>query len=337
MIFSPLKCIGISYKKTDVSIRSKFALNESAISNRYSNSSLPHFFIISTCNRTEIYSFDQSEDELLKLLVGDGDLELFKREAYYISDRDCFEHLVKVASGMDSQLLGDYEVAGQIKNALKLAGEFGKLGGYFQKITNFAQSIAKTIRSETNISKGSVSVSNAAVEYIKENVNDIHTKSILVIGAGKMGRATMKNIITELDTTQITLLNRTESVSDKIAKELDVKSDSYLNLKRNIKNADIIIVATNADYYIIDYNDIDGEKIIIDLSVPQNVEPLIGKKPNIKLIDVDGLSKVRDTTLKMRQGEIPKAKDIMKVRLDKFELQINNGVEFVKKYILNNK
>ena len=336
MIFKPLKCIGISYKKTEVSVRSKFALTESAILDRYANTDLFHFFIISTCNRTEIYSFDQPEDELLKLLVGDGDMELFKKNAYYINDRECFEHLVEVASGMDSQLLGDYEVAGQIKDALKMAGVSAKLGGYFEKITNFAQSIAKTIRSETKISEGSVSVSNAAVEYIKENLTDIQNKKILVIGAGKMGRATMRNIITELDTNEITLLNRTESVSDKIAKLLDVKSDRYSNLKRHITDADIIIVATNANYHIIDFNDVDGTKVIIDLSVPQNVDPLIGTQPNIKLIDVDGLSKVKDETLKMRQGEIPKAKDIMKVRLDKFELQINNGVEFVKKYIINN-
>jgi glutamyl-tRNA reductase len=336
MIFKPLKCIGISYKKTDVSIRSKFALTESAILERYSNSKLFHFFIISTCNRTEIYSFDQPEDELLELLVGDNDLELFKKEAYYINDRECFEHLVEVTSGIDSQLLGDYEVSGQIKDALRLASEAGKLGGYFEKITNFAQSIAKTIRSETKISKGSVSVSNAAVEYIKQNVTDIENKSILVIGAGKMGRATMRNIISELDTNEITLLNRTESVSDKIAKQLDVKSDRYSNLKRHIKSADIIIVATNADYHIINFDDVDGTKVILDLSVPQNVDPIVGLQPLIKLIDVDRLSKTKDETLKMRQGEIPKAKEIMRIRLDKFELQINNGVEFVKKYIINN-
>ena len=336
MIFKPLKCIGISYKKTDVSIRSKFALTESAILKRYSNSKLFHFFIISTCNRTEIYSFDQPEDELLELLVGDNDLELFKKEAYYINDRECFEHLVEVTSGIDSQLLGDYEVSGQIKDALRLASEAGKLGGYFEKITNFAQSIAKTIRSETKISKGSVSVSNAAVEYIKQNVTDIENKSILVIGAGKMGRATMRNIISELDTNEITLLNRTESVSDKIAKQLDVKSDRYSNLKWHIKSADIIIVATNADYHIINFDDVDGTKVILDLSVPQNVDPIVGLQPLIKLIDVDRLSKTKDETLKMRQSEIPKAKEIMRIRLDKFELQINNGVEFVKKYIINN-
>ena len=336
MIFKPLRCVGISYKKTEVSVRSKFALTESSILERYSYTNLFHFFIISTCNRTEIYSFDQPYDKLLELLVGDGDMELFKREAYYIDDRECFEHLVKVTSGIDSQLLGDYEVSGQIKDSLKLAGDNGKLGGYFEKITNFAQSIAKTIRSETNISKGSVSVSNAAVEYIKQNVKDIQNKSILVIGAGKMGRATMRNIITELDTKEITLLNRTESVSDKIAKQLAVKSDTYSNLKRHIKSADIIIVATNADYHIIKFDDVGGTKVILDLSVPQNVDPAIGLQPNIKLIDVDGLSKTKDATLKMRQGEIPKAKEIMRVRLDKFELQINNGVEFVKKYIINN-
>ena len=105
--------------------------------------------------------------------------------------------------------MSDFDNFLQMKHSLKLAGDNGKLGGYFEKITNFAQSIAKTIRSETNISKGSVSVSNAAGEYIKQNVKDIQDKSILVIGAGKMGRATMRNIITELDTNEITLLNRT--------------------------------------------------------------------------------------------------------------------------------
>jgi len=138
-----------------------------------------------------------------------------------------------------------------------------------------------------------------------------------------------------LDTNEITLLNRTESVSDKIAKQLDVKSDSYSNLKSNIKTADIIIVATNADYHIITIDDIDGTKVILDLSVPQNVDPTIGLHPNIKLIDVDGLSKTKDATLKMRQGEIPKAKELMRIRLDKFELQVNKGVEFVKKYLMN--
>jgi glutamyl-tRNA reductase len=335
MVFKPLKCVGISYKQTEVSIRSKFALTETSILDRYSNTPLFHFFIISTCNRTEIYSFDQPEDKLLELLVGDGDIELFKQNAYYIDNRECFEHLVEVTSGIDSQLLGDYEVSGQMKHSLKLAGDNGKLGGYFEKITNFAQSIAKTIRSETNISKGSVSVSNAAGEYIKQNVKDIQDKSILVIGAGKMGRATMRKIITELDTNEITLLNRTESVSDKIAKQLDVKSDSYSNLKSNIKTADIIIVATNADYHIITIDDVDGNKVILDLSVPQNVDPAIGLHPNIKLIDVDGLSKTKDATLKMRQGEIPKAKELMRIRLDKFELQVNKGVEFVKKYLMN--
>lgn len=335
MVFKPLKCVGISYKQTEVSIRSKFALTESSILDRYSNTPLFHFFIISTCNRTEIYSFDQPEKELIELLVGDGDIELFKEEAYYIDDRECFEHLVKVTSGIDSQLLGDYEVAGQMKYSLKLAGDNGKLGGYFQKITNFAQSIAKTIRSETKISKGSVSVSNAAGEYIKQNVKDIQTKSILVIGAGKMGRATMRNIITELDTNQITLLNRTESVSDKIAKQLDVKSDIYSNLKSHIKSTDIIIVATNADYHIITSDGLDGNKVILDLSVPQNVDPIVGLQPNIKLIDVDGLSKTKDATLKMRKAEIPKANEIMRIRLNKFELQVNKGVEFVKKYLIN--
>ena len=329
MIFELLTCIGISYKKSNTNVRSKFGLTPLQLSEIYKSTDLKHIMILSTCNRTEIYSFDNTDDDLFNLVGGD-DVDLFKKESYTIKGREAFEHLINVTAGIDSQLLGDYEISGQVKDAMRIAEDNGKLGGYFQKITNFAQSISKSIRSKTNLSKGSISVSKAASDWLSQNVKDIQSKNILVIGAGKMGRSTMKYML-EQNATQITLVNRTESVSDKIADELNIGKDSFNNLYSQIKVADIILVAINSPNYIIEPFHINNKKVIVDLSIPNNVNPNCkGVKKSI-LVDVDELSKVKDETLKMRKGELEKANQIIKERLDKFEEQINQGFEFFKK------
>lgn len=334
MVFGLLTCIGISYKKSNTDIRSKFALTPTQIEKLYQKSELSHILIISTCNRTEIYSFDNLEDDLINLIGGE-DVELFKSQIYTIKGREAFEHMVRVSSGLDSQLLGDYEISGQFKDSIRIANDNHKLGGYFQKITNFAQSISKTIRTETKISKGSISVSKAAVRYLMEKVEDVDNKSILVIGAGKMGRHTMQHIITDLNSPNLTLINRTDSVAEELAQSLKIGNDLYDNISEQILKADVIIVATNSPDYLIEPHSINSPKTIIDLSIPKNVNPKVVEIDGINLVDVDILSKVKDDTLKMRKGEVEKAETIMKERLDKFETQMNQGIEFVKKYLLD--
>jgi glutamyl-tRNA reductase len=333
MVFELLTCIGISYKKSNTDVRSTFALTPTQIESIYQQSNLSHILILSTCNRTELYSFDNTDEDLFDL-IGKDNIDLLKEQAYIIKGRNAFEHMVRVASGMDSQLLGDYEIAGQLKDSIKLAHRYHKLGGYFQKITNFAQSISKKIRTETNISKGSISVSKATVRYLIDNVEDINNKSILMIGAGKMGRHTMQHIVTDLDSPNLTLINRTDSVAEEIALSLKIGSDLYHNIFEQIYKADVIIMATNSPSYIIEPHLINSPKTIIDLSIPKNVNPMVGEIDGIDLIDVDILSNVKDDTLKVRKNEVSKAEQIMKERLDGFEIQITQGVEFVKKYLL---
>ena len=329
MIFEFFTVLGVSYKKSDVETRSKFALTTKEIEELYKKSKLKHFLILSTCNRTEVYSFDNDIEELQNLIGGE-DIELFKEESYTIEGREGFEHFIKVTSGIDSQLLGDYEIAGQVKDSIKLSEKNKKLGGYFHKMINFGQSIAKSIRTETNISKGSVSVSKAASDWIKKNVEKVHEKSILIVGAGKMGTSTMKHILEEVNPSQITLMNRTESQTDKWVEEYKIEKGEYEKLQQGVENSDIIIVATNSSDYLI--NDVNGEKTLLDLSVPQNINPKLKNQPFVKLVNVDELSKVKTQTLKKRKEELSKAESIMEERLDKFEDQINQGIQFLKKY-----
>lgn len=330
MVFELFSVIGISYKKSNVQTRSKFGLTPKQIEEIYQNTNLKHILILSTCNRTEIYSFDNFSDELIDLLCKD-DEDLFREECYHIHGKDAFEHYIKVISGMDSQLLGDYEISGQVKDFIELADKHNKLGGYFHKMLNFGQSISKDIRTKTKLSKGSVSVSKAASDWIKTHVKGVHEKSILIVGAGKMGTSTMKHILQEVNPSQITLMNRTEGVTDKWVEEYKIEKGRYDKLQQGVQNSDIIIVATNSPSYII--NDVQGEKTLLDLSIPQNINPKLKKQPNIKLVDVDELSKVKDKTLKMREEELPKAFSIMNERLDRYEEKVNQGLEFLKKYV----
>ena len=330
MVFELFSVIGISYKKSNVQTRSKFGLTPKQIEEIYQNTDLKHILILSTCNRTEIYSFDNNESDLINLLCKD-DEDLFREECYHIHGKDAFEHYIKVISGMDSQLLGDYEISGQVKDFIGLAEKNNKLGGYFHKMLNFGQSIAKDIRSKTKLSKGSVSVSKAASDWIKENVEGVHQKSILIVGAGKMGTSTMKHILEEVKPSQITLINRTEEVTDKWVEEYKIEKGKYDKLQQGVDNSDIIIVATNSPEYII--NDVKGEKTLLDLSIPQNINPKLKKQPFINLIDIDELSSVKDKTLKMREEELPKAIQIMNERLDRYEEKINQGLEFLQKYV----
>jgi len=329
MIFEFFTVLGVSYKKSDVETRSKFAFTTKEIEKIYQNSNLKHFLILSTCNRTEIYSFDNPIEELQQILGGE-DIELFKKEAYTITGRKGFEHFIKVTSGIDSQLLGDYEIAGQVKDSIKLSEKYQKLGGYFNKMINFGQSIAKSIRTQTEISKGSVSVSKAASDWIKKNVKNVGEKSILIVGAGKMGTSTMKHILEEVNPSQITLMNRTETETDKWVEEYKIEKGRYEKFQQEVENSDIIIVATNSPDYLI--NDVRGEKTLLDLSVPQNINPKLKNQPFVKLVNVDELSKVKTQTLKKRKEELTKAEEIMKERLDRYEEKINQGFEFLQKY-----
>lgn len=329
MIFDLLSCVGINHQKSDTSVRSRFALTKLQIEDLYQEDRLHPLLILSTCNRTEVYSLGTPIKELVDLLGGD-DVDLFSQHYYTYSGEDCFQHLARVASGLDSQLLGDYEIAGQVKDAIKLAKRYKQLTGIFEKIINYSQSIAKKIRTQTNISTGSVSVSKSAVKFLLSNLTDLKNKSILVIGAGKMGRDTIKNILTELPSPNLTLINRTDTVAMNLATSLSINHNYYNNLIPQINEADIIIIATNAEDYLIYPNLIHNSKTIIDLSIPKNVHPKVGDIVGVTLIDVDELTKVKDETLKMRKLEINKAEDILLKQTVKFRKQLIESLKYKK-------
>ncbi len=316
---------GINYKKTDATIRGEYAINTGQYATLLALApefGVKELFILSTCNRTEIYGFAESAQQLCQLLCAQtqGSLNDFLERAYLKKGKKAIEHLFEVAAGLDSQILGDYEIVGQIKQAVKFSKQHHCVGAYLERMVNGVLQASKMIKNSTELSGGTVSVSFAAIQYIKENVAQLSSKKILVIGTGKIGTNTCKNLIDYLDTTNITLINRTERKAAALAAALGVAFAPIDELATQINQADIILVATNAAEPVILAAHLlqSTQKLIIDLSIPYNVEMAARQLPQITLINVDELSKIKDSTLQKREAEVPKAKRIIEAHINEF-------------------
>ena len=310
--------IGINYKKFDAEVRGQFAISPKhyeAILLKASHYDVEEVFILSTCNRTEIYGFAEDAMTLINLLCSEtaGNIQTFLRSAYIKNGKDAVSHLFEVGAGLDSQILGDYEIIGQIKSAVKFSREHCRTGSFMERLVNSVLQSSKAIKNQTALSGGTVSVSFAAVQYIKENISNVQSKNILLIGTGKIGRITCKNLVDYLDTENITLINRTEEKASVLAKELKLQHAPVERMPEFVCSSDIIVVAINADEPVILASQLRGknQKLIIDLSVPGSVEKSSEVLEHVQIINVDHLSKLKDETLSKRLAEVPKAKAII--------------------------
>jgi glutamyl-tRNA reductase len=316
---------GINYKKTDAAIRGQFAVQGeqyATILDQARANGLNELFVLSTCNRTEIYGFADNASQLIDLLCSQtaGTKQLFEELAYVKKGHEAILHLFYVSAGIDSQILGDYEIVGQIKSAVKFAKQYGCINVLLERLVNTVLQSSKAIKNHTELSGGTVSVSFAAVQYIREHVKAVADKKILLLGTGKIGKITCKNLVHYLKTTNITLINRTEDKAVELARELGLSHAPITELPNYISQSDIILVATDSTEPTILSSHLEGQanKLILDLSIPYNVEAAAQHLPHVTLINVDELSKLKDETLARREAEVPKAKAIIAEHIAEF-------------------
>ncbi|HVI47073.1 MAG TPA: glutamyl-tRNA reductase [Chitinophaga sp.] len=317
--------VGINYKKTDAAIRGLYAIGPAQYQQLLEHArgvQLDDLFVLSTCNRTEIYGFAESPRDLLHLLgrVAHGDLQQLEELAYAKSGEDAIRHLYQVGTGLDSQILGDYEIIGQIRNAARFAKAEQSLGSFLERLVNSVLQVSKLIKTETGLSKGTVSVAFATVKLLERMCPDIQHKKIVLLGVGKIGRNTCKNMIEYLGVKHVTLINRTMQVAEDFAGQHGLRFAPYENMVDEIRDADVILVASNAPQPTVLTSHLTGTspKLIIDLSIPFNVETAVGDLPHVTLVNVDELSKVQDETLQNRLGEVPKALSIIDEYMNEF-------------------
>ncbi len=329
-------CIaGINYRKSDISIRGRFSLLpehsilllQQAVSKKF-----PGCMVLSTCNRTEIYGICDHPHELIEMLCihTHGNMKEFIGHGYNYRGLSAVEHLFKVAAGLDSQIIGDYEILSQLKQAAKLAKEMGCINNFMERVINFALKSSKEIKTSTKLSSGTVSVSYAAIEIIKERISDLHNKKILLIGTGKIGNYIGKNLKTYLPDSKLLFTNRTDKKAQELSLECDATFVPYNKLAIEANNADVVIVSSAAETYTVHpyFFTTKKSRLILDLSVPQNVNPAVENIKGITLLNVDEISVILDKTISLRQAEIPKALSIIDATINEmmiwYRRQTNN-------------
>ena len=312
-------------------MRGEFSLDQNAKTNlmlQAKASGIESLVATSTCNRTEIYGFARHPFELIKLLCDNtqGTVEDFQNVAYVYKNSDAIQHMFKVGAGLDSQILGDFEIISQLKLSAKISKKHQLLNAYLERLINAVIQASKRIKTETELSSGATSVSFASVHYIKKTVEEISTKNILLFGTGKIGRNTCENLIKHTKNEHITLINRTRDRADKVAGRFKLLVKDYSQLQEEIGNTDILIVATGAQNPTIDKHLIQNKKplLILDLSIPKNVNENVNELPMVTLVHLDHLSQMTDETLEKRKQYIPVAEGIISDIKTEFEAWVDN-------------
>lgn len=322
--------VGISYKKADAEMRGKFSLEATAKTNLLMQAKfegIESLIVTSTCNRTEIYGFAEHPFQLIKLICdnSNGTVEDFQEVGLILKGQDAINHIFHVGTGLDSQILGDFEIISQLKSSFAESRSLGLVNTFLDRLINAVIQASKKIKTDTKISSGAASVSFASVQYIIKNVEDIGNKNILLFGTGKIGKNTCENLVKHTKNEQITLINRTKHKAEKLAGKLNLIVKDYAELHLELQKADIVVVATGAQNPTIDKAILNLKKpiLILDLSIPKNVHENVKDLEGVTLIHMDYLSQMTDDTLERRKQHIPAAEAIIEDIKMEFNIWMN--------------
>jgi glutamyl-tRNA reductase len=322
--------VGISYKKADAEMRGIFSLDATAktqLLKQAKSEGIESLIVTSTCNRTEVYGFAEHPFQLIKLICenSNGTVEAFQEVGFVYKNQEAINHIFQVGTGLDSQILGDFEIISQIKLSFAQSRKLGLINTYLDRLINSVIQASKKIKTDTEISSGATSVSFASVQYIIKNVENIGNKNILLFGTGKIGRNTCENLVKHTKNEHITLINRTKDKAEKLAGKLNLIVKDYAELHLELQKADVVVVATGAQNPTIDKAILNLKKpiLILDLSIPKNVHENVKDLEGVTLIHMDHLSQMTDDTLERRKQHIPAAEAIIEDIKMEFNIWMN--------------
>ncbi|MFA6581345.1 MAG: glutamyl-tRNA reductase [Paludibacter sp.] len=322
-----LLVVGINFKTADVSIREKLHFsneaNPNALSLLNSYKTINGSVILSTCNRVEIYAsvtdIEDGGDEVLDFISSFHHIpiESLLPVVYKKNCQEAVVHLFKVSSSLDSMVLGEYQIQGQVRDAYFKAKESRSTNSMLNKVFQTAIQIGKKVRSETKIGDGSVSVATLAVDMVKQIFEDRTNVNVLLIGAGKISKLTATYLQQQFKNCNITITNRSDA--SELAKSIDGKTIEYSQRFAAILENDVIIASTSAPNFIVCRHEVNmmeealqgKTRIFIDLSIPRNIDPEINKIENCFVYSIDDINKIIDSNLDKRNLEVSKAEKII--------------------------
>lgn len=325
--------VGTSHKHSPLSLRERLVFSEDEVGAALvdlKNALAEEAAIISTCNRTEIYVVPKDElfnaDRLREWVCRWKGVDVPKGQLFALHSSGAARHLFEVASGIDSQVIGDIQIIGQVRSAYQNARGHQAVGKLLNRLFSSALHAGKRVKSETDLFAGAVSISYVAVELAKKIFHPIASKRTLVIGAGETGELAARNLYDQ-KVRDITITNRTESRGRELLGRLGFGVwMPFEDLRERLHQFDIVIVSTGARNYLISYDDAraasgrrDGEpQLIVDISVPRNVDPRINTLSSVFCKDLNDLMSVVESNVERRQAELPRAEIIIADELAKF-------------------
>lgn len=327
----PLIVIGLSHHSSPVTVRERFAFAESSIpavlAKLIQSSVATEAVILSTCNRVEIYAATElhaaeAGPQLRKFLLDHHNYqEPVGREIYVYTGEAALEHLFKVACGLDSMVLGETEILGQLKHAYDVALQNKRTGRHLNKAFQKAFNVAKQVRTETNIQRGSVSVGSVAVELAQKIFSALDQHQVMIIGAGETGEKTARALLSR-GAHSIIVSNRSHDRAVALAQELNGRAIHFEEWAEAFPGIDIVISSTAAPHYIIDRAKLEPlmklrrnrPLLIIDIAVPRDVDPAVNFLENVYLYNIDDLQAIADDYLRQRQVEVARCASIIRQR-----------------------
>src|SRR5579871_5479028 len=330
---------GLNHRTAPVEVRERLAFEEKtlpeALDRLKRQPGLQEGMILSTCNRVEVaVTADEASDP-------EATVEGFLAESrsvtrdwvsphlYRYDGPDAIRHLFRVASSLDSMIVGEPQILGQLKSAYALAKQRGTISGYLDLVLTKAFNVAKRIRSETDIGENAVSVSYAAVELAREIFGSLQGKRVLVVGAGKMSESAARHLRRN-GVSDILVTNRTRSRAEAMAEEIQGRVIEYEKFFQALGDVDIVIASSGAPHYILSKEQMKGvigkrrarPMFLIDIAVPRNIEPEVNELEGVFVYDIDDLGKIVETNIKGRSEVAVQAEDIIREEVERMVLRL---------------
>jgi glutamyl-tRNA reductase len=334
--------VGLSHKTTPLEMRERLAFPEPALPEALERlvgaEALDEALIVSTCNRVELIAStptgaQQGIDSLAAFLHEYHQMPAgaLNGHLYKHADASAIRHLFRVASSLDSMIIGESQILGQVKDAYQQAINAGTVGRVLSQLMHRALSVAKRVRTETGVAQNPVSVSSVAVELARKVFEDLSDKTVLLVGAGEMGELAARSLI-DAGTSRLIVTNRTAERAEEIANKYSGGAVNFEAFYDVLPAADIVLCSTGAPDYVIRPAETKralkarkkGPLLFIDISVPRNIDPALSNLDNVFLFDLDDLDSVVNTNLRERQKEAQRAESIIDAEVQQFVAQLRS-------------
>ena len=333
--------VGVNHKTAPVEIRERLAFNDEACANGLrqlvDGDVVREGLIVSTCNRVEILGATASDQldfgfgRITQFLDTSGHLPTGFLEAhlYRHTDEEAVRHLFRVASSLDSMVVGEPQILGQVRHAYAVGVEAGTVGRVLNRLVHHTFRVAKRVRSETGIAGSAVSISYMAVELGKKIFDSLKGCTVMLIGAGEMAELSARHLV-NAGAGRVVIANRTEATARQLATELGATTVSLDQMDKFIAEADVVICSTGAPNYVLTAERTrkalerrrNRPTCFIDISVPRNIEPAVSKIPNVFLFDIDDLESVITSNIREREREAERAELIVQSEVMQFQQKL---------------